>query len=154
MAKAIVRGDREIIANLRRAQNSIGGAFLDRTLREALEPMRERTADNARKLRQVGYNPPGGHLDEGVVIVKRGGFGRFQREHWISFRKRARKIAHLVEYGTAPHYQPRRGVMHPGARPKPFMRPAFEAMKNQVAQDVARAVWLRISSSLVGVARR
>lgn len=34
-------------------------------------------------------------------------------------------IAHLVEGGTKPHWQPRRGVMHPGAKRKPFLEPAF-----------------------------
>lgn len=34
-------------------------------------------------------------------------------------------IAHLVEFGTEPHWQPKRGRMHPGARPFPFLTPAF-----------------------------
>lgn len=34
-------------------------------------------------------------------------------------------IAHLVEAGTRPHWQPRRGIMHPGAKAKPFLEPAY-----------------------------
>lgn len=34
-------------------------------------------------------------------------------------------IAHLVEGGTRPHWQPNRGIMHPGAKAKPFLEPAF-----------------------------
>ncbi len=35
--------------------------------------------------------------------------------------------AHLVEFGTEEHYQPRRGQMHPGADAKPFLEPAYVA---------------------------
>lgn len=40
--------------------------------------------------------------------------------------------AHLVELGTKPHLIPRRGfkaapIRHPGAKAKPYMRPAFES---------------------------
>jgi HK97 gp10 family phage protein len=48
--------------------------------------------------------------------------------------RRHASVGHLVEFGTAPHYQPNRngGTMHPGARPHPFMRPAFEMTKAQI----------------------
>jgi len=47
--------------------------------------------------------------------------------------------AHLVELGTKPHYQTRklkhekkkRAVKHPGAKPKPFLRPAFDSRKEE-----------------------
>lgn len=154
LARAIVKGDKETIANMRRAYNSVGGRFLDQTLRESLEPMRDETERNARERRQVGYNPPGGHLDEGVVIAKRDGRSALNRTYWISFKKRARKIAHLVEYGTAPHHQPKRGIMHPGARPFPFFRPAFEARKHDVVNEVSVRTWNRIRGSLIGAFRR
>lgn len=35
--------------------------------------------------------------------------------------------AHLVEFGTEPHWQPNRGQMHPGAEAKPFLEPAYVA---------------------------
>lgn len=47
-------------------------------------------------------------------------------------------VAHLVEFGTAPHAQPRRGIMHPGAKPYPFMRPAFERNKELVIQNLGK----------------
>lgn len=153
MAKATVRGDKEIIANIRRAYNSVGGRYLDTTLSQSLEPMRQQTEENARERRNPG-NPRGGHLDQGVVIAKHAGRGQLYREFWISFAKRARKIAHLVEYGTAPHWQPKRGVMHPGARAFPFFRPAFEEKKHEVTEEVGRRVWARISGSIMGSFRR
>ena len=56
--------------------------------------------------------------------------------------KRPASYAHLVEFGTAPHQieakpvltigplQIRGVVQHPGAAPRPFLRPAFEASKS------------------------
>lgn len=153
MAKATVRGDKEIIANIRRAYQSVGGRYMDTTLSTSLEPMREATEQNARKHRQP-RQPRGGHLDEGVVIAKHSAKGPLHRVYWISFRKRARKLAHLVEFGTAPHWQPKRGIMHPGARPFPFMRPAFEQTKNEVVDEVGKRVWRRIQGSIIGSFRR
>jgi HK97 gp10 family phage protein len=44
------------------------------------------------------------------------------------------KYAHLLEFGTAPHYQPGRGVVHPGTRPTPFLTPAYHQTKDQVVK--------------------
>lgn len=153
-AKAIVRGDKEILANMRRARTSVGGAFLDRAMRESLDPMRVQTVQNAKARRQVGYNPPGGHLDQGVRIARKESRGLLNKVYWIAFAKRARKIAHLVEYGTAPHYQPRRGVMHPGARPYPFFRPAFESSKRTVVDRLSDMTWARIRATLLKTSKR
>lgn len=40
-------------------------------------------------------------------------------------------IAHLVEAGTRPHYQPKRKRMHKGAKAKPFLEPAYFAHDDQ-----------------------
>jgi HK97 gp10 family phage protein len=47
-------------------------------------------------------------------------------------------IAHLVEAGTAPHWQPKRGVMHPGAKAKPFLEPAYFDHDDQVIQIMTK----------------
>lgn len=151
MAKGTVTGDKEILQNMRRISKAIGGGQMDKIIRDSLEPMRDRTEQNARKLRQEGYNPPGGHLDQGVVVAKRDQRGSLYRVYWVSFKNRAKKLAHLVEFGTAPHWQPRRMIMHPGARAKPFFRPAFEATKEEVVDDVGKAVWQRILASMTGI---
>lgn len=148
-ARGRVTGDREIIANMRRAYNSVGGPTMDGILRDGLEPMKEETQQNALKHRQP-HNPPGGHLDEGVIIAKRDQQGRFGRVFWVSFTRRARKIAHLVEFGTAPHWQPNRHNMHPGARAFPFFRPAFETTKRTVVDIISHSVWAKISGAIIG----
>jgi HK97 gp10 family phage protein len=127
-----IRGDREL-RNRMRNLGSVTKADANALVRSALEPMRDLTEANAMVLRQAGTNPRGGHLDQGVVVVPVAEkSSRTRTTWWVSFTKRARKIAHLVEFGTAPHAQPRRGIMHPGARPKPFFRPAFDASKGGV----------------------
>jgi HK97 gp10 family phage protein len=42
------------------------------------------------------------------------------------------KYAHLVEFGTAPHYQPKLRRQHPGTKAKPFMEPAWRQNKDRV----------------------
>ncbi len=142
MARNILRGD----AQLRRALKGIPlvtAAGLDGAIRESLEPMRRRTSLNAMRLRQPGRSPPGGHLDQGVVIRKVDGRGRSYRKFWIAFTRRARFLAHLVEFGTRPHFQPKRrgGIMHPGANAKPFFTPAFESTKNETVSTLSKKTW-------------
>lgn len=166
-ARATVRGDKDIIANIRRAQRSVGGAFLTGAMRDSLQPMKQETEQNAVKLRNyVGkyssfFPQPkgkrkGGHLDEGVAVAMRENKGMFRKEMWLAFKKRARKLAHLVEYGTAPHNQPnfKGGFDHPGSEPHPFFRPAFESKKNDVVNALSRHVWQKISGSIIGGFKR
>lgn len=63
----------------------------------------------------------------------------------------AARTAHILEYGSAPHsYRRRRAralqttqtqfaasVDHPGARAKPFLRPAYDAKRDDVVRVVA-----------------
>ena len=115
---------------------------------DALQPLKIETEQNARVLRDPEHpNPKGGHLDEGVASQRVGTATRTKRTWWVAFTKRARKIAHLVEFGTAPHDQPRRGIRHPGARPNPFFRRAFEAKKQTVLDIFALRAWRRSGRS-------
>lgn len=124
-----IKGDKALRAKMRSLGN-LTKSDANAILKNALEPVRELTSANAMALRQPGRTPRGGHLDQGVVAVPATEkSSRTRTTWWVSFARRARKIAHLVEFGTAPHAQPRRGIMHPGARPKPFFRPAFDATK-------------------------
>ncbi len=148
MARNILRGD----AQLRRALKGIPlvtAAGLDGVIRESLEPMRRQTSLNALRLRQPGGTPEGGHLDQGVVVRKVDGRGRSQRKFWVSFTKRARYLAHLVEFGTRPHFQPNRrgGIMHPGATAKPFFAPAFESTKSETVATLSKRTWGLISGA-------
>lgn len=166
MAKFTVRGDKEINRNFRRTVSALNSAFMSSMMKGAFDPMKDQTKENARTLRnfpgkhssffpQPTGAPPGGHLDQGVAVAKFKSRGPLVQEYWLGFNKRARKIAHLVEYGTAPHYQPnfKGGFHHPGAAAQPFFRPAFESTKNEVVAEVSKRTWARIAGSLVGAKR-
>lgn len=158
---ARLRGDRELMQTMRKLTQAPGGQTLDAVLRDGLEPMRAETEGNAKLLRSYAgkwrlpfFNrsgsPTGGHLDQGIVVAKVAGRGRNYRVFWLSFRRRARYLAHLVEFGTAPHYQPGLRWMHPGARPKPFARPAYEATKHVTVERIGKNIWAAITTSLRG----
>lgn len=145
-ARNILQGDVE----LRRALKGIPeltSRGLDSAVRDSLEPMRKQTSLNALRLRQPDSGPPGGHLDQGVVVRKVAGRGKTSRTFWVSFARRARFLAHLVEFGTAPHWQPKRNRLHPGARPKPFATPAFEETKDDAVALLGRKTWALISGA-------
>jgi hypothetical protein len=69
------------------------------------------------------------------------------------FKKRIpSKYSHFPEFGTAPHYQPRRfgGIQHPGARPKPALRPAYE----QNIREASQAYFREIAEEIEAAAQR
>lgn len=144
-----IKGDKQFRRNLQR-MTTLPKSNINAIMKDALDPMRDATQNNALKHRQPDYNPPGGHLDQGVVSVPVKETSRTRTTWWVSFTNRARKIAHLVEFGTAPHAQPRRGIMHPGARPFPFFRPAFEATKETTVRRLGTGVRNLILSRIKG----
>lgn len=76
-----------------------------------------------------------------------------------------RRYAHLVEFGTAPHStargagkrskkrsrrdEVRGGHLHPGAKPKPFMRPAFDEQSENAINIIAQEAGKQLSAELV-----
>lgn len=57
---------------------------------------------------------------------------------------------HLVEFGTAPHRQPRRGTTHPGAEPHPFLRPAYYQKERETREKLRNALRTRVLQGLGG----
>ena len=63
--------------------------------------------------------------------------------------------AHFVEYGTRAHIIPhgvingqyRRNIRHPGARAKPFMRPAFDTKKEAAITAVGKEIQNKVESN-------
>ncbi|MCW1844126.1 HK97-gp10 family putative phage morphogenesis protein [Prosthecomicrobium hirschii] len=155
MAKATVTGDKELLNNLNAMARAFTGGVMDSVCKQAMAPLEAETKARARALRQPGPAPRGGHLDQGVAVAKQSVGGK-RRVFWVGFKGRARKIAHLVEFGTKPHWQPkwRGGWMHPGARAKPFMRSAFEAKKREVLDVFAKLCGQVIAGSFKPVGRR
>jgi len=65
-----------------------------------------------------------GNLYRGMAIRQKGKTSA-SNPHAVTATGKAIGEAHLVEFGTDPHWQPRRGRWHPGADPKPFLTPAY-----------------------------
>ncbi len=72
----------------------------------------------------------------------------------IKGRAYPRNYAHLVEYGTRAHFLGSSSStghkMHPGARPKPFLRPAWDAKREAAvnrAAEVTKAIMEKAVSS-------
>ena len=64
----------------------------------------------------------------------------------------ASPVAHLVEFGTAPHINQGKfaGSQHPGTSPQPFMRPAWESNKDS-SLDIIKS---ELASQIVKAAGR
>lgn len=48
--------------------------------------------------------------------------------------------AHLLEFGVDPHYQPNRGMMHPGHAPFPALTPAAITRREDALREVRAGV--------------
>lgn len=147
-----VTGDKALMKALRDLADRPTGQEIDLVAVDAMDPLRRETAALA----------PRAALRAGVVTRKRVARGRGLREYWVSFRRGlAMRIAHLVEFGTAPHSlakgaSRRKNIMqdvppfHPGTNPEPFFRPAFEGTKLEVIERFGAGAWRIIA----GVAKK
>ncbi len=117
---------------------------------DALTPLVEETNSRA----------PRRSLQGGAVARRVPGGSRLSGVFWVAFlRGTAMRIAHLIEFGTAPHSlypgaSRRKGLFqdrppfHPGTNPEPFFRPAFEATKEEVGLRYGRSMWNLILTTL------
>lgn len=140
MARSFVSGDRELVAALRNLGAGVPVRDIDTAATKSLRPMLQQTKDSLKANRNYvgkypGFPQPrsprkGGHVDQGIV-VRKDRAGTTSRSYKLGATKRARFLLHLLEYGTAPHWQPnfRGGFMHPGATPRPSITPAYETHK-------------------------
>ncbi len=123
----VIRGAKELAAAFEELGRTFGGAALDPALRKGLTMIKQAAQDNLRQNASVqAHTPPGVRLVNSMQIVKQSGRASAQPMFRLGFVGRGRHIAHFVEFGTKPHWQPRRRSFHPGARPFPFLRPAFD----------------------------
>jgi HK97 gp10 family phage protein len=143
-----VTGDKELIANLRLLAKGIPVRVIDSSAKSAMKPMTDEAKQNARMHRQPGRRPKGGHLDEGIAFRKAKQQTRRRRSYVLGAMNRARRILHLVEFGTMRHWQPNRfgGIWHPGARPYPIMRPAFDNHSDEVSKIFGTDIYAYLQS--------
>ena len=111
---------------------------LNATSRFALQP----TLTAARRnVRVLSFDESTGALQASLTIKRDPKSHKVNPVHKVGpaadFERNGRKpvrYAHLIEFGTAPHFQPGRGVTHPGSAPKPFLTPAFHSTKDEVVK--------------------
>jgi hypothetical protein len=132
-----VSGTKQLSRKLRDIANAPTASVRKAARAAALQPINDQAALNLRANGSVIT----GKLLNGLRVVQTG-----RNETRFGQVGRHEPVAHLVEFGTAPHWQPRYrgGWMHPGARPYPFARPAFEQHKDLAVKIYVEHLWKEI----------
>ena len=136
-----VRGDRETARALRELAR-FASVPVNATSRFALKPTLAKAKANVRAL---PLEQETGTLANSLVIKRDPRSSKLNAVHkvgpdasiekWTQYGfRRPVKYAHLIEFGTAPHYQPNRGIMHPGTRPQPWLTPAYFQTRDEVVR--------------------
>jgi hypothetical protein len=157
-----VTGDKELVAALRELAKGPTAAEVDSAAIEAMQPMLQKTRTRVKNNRNyVGKWLPktfwtqprvprrGGHVDEGIVVRKIRVAGQ-KRAYRLGATRRSRYLLHLLEFGTAPHFQPNfhGGFMHPGARAFPALLPSFDEERRNVPPTFGRLIWSKMSAKM------
>jgi HK97 gp10 family phage protein len=165
LARNPVTGDKELAAALRALAKGPGAREVDGMAKRAMRPLLDDVRARVKSHRNFptkysDFFPKQrgkfrDHLDKAIIMRKDDRQSAGGRSYKIGGVRRARYLLHLLEYGTAPHWQPNLngGFMHPGATPKPSMVPAFEAGQSDVITDFGDEVvdWLTAAGSRVGL---
>jgi hypothetical protein len=138
-----VRGDKQTARALRDLASYVATP-LNTASRFALVPTR---AAARRNVRALPLDDSTGALAASLTIKKKAKSSKLNPVHQVGpdseFERNGRKpvkYAHLVEFGTAPHYQPERGVTHPGSKPMPFLTPAFYDTRDEVVKRFGQKI--------------
>jgi len=116
----MIEGVQETVAQL----NNYTGAVVDETAAH-IKLYTSKVQRSARSHVKSGTGKRHGDLKKSITKS----FNRSKLIGQVYTRKKDGWYAHMVEYGTKPHWMPKRKWMHPGAKPKPFMRPAWDENK-------------------------
>jgi hypothetical protein len=158
--KSGVTGDKELVANLRELAKGPTPAEVDQAAIQSLQPMLSKTRQRLEANRNffgkyAGFPQPkvprkGGHVDQGIIVRKSGGSSKTKRSYKLGATKRARYLLHLIEFGTAPHWQPhfRGGWQHPGAKAHPSLIPSFDEESGKVPTTFGRLIWNAMASKI------
>lgn len=132
-----ITGAKETARNFRELAKFVS-VPLNATSRFALQPTLKTARANVNAL---PLDQSSGALASSLTIKRKSSSSKVNPVHQVGpdAAKRGNgmrpvRYAHLVEFGTAPHFQPGRGVMHPGAAPKPFLTPAYFSTRDEVVK--------------------
>lgn len=149
-----ITGDKELERALRVLGRGLPNSAVDRSAKSAAKPMVDDAKMRARMHRQP-KRPKGGHIDENLKFLRRKDSSKSKRGFVFGAIGRRKSILTWLEFGTRPHWQPRRfgGYMHPGARPFPVMRPAFDAHADKTIDRFGREIWKEVERMVFRVNR-
>lgn len=152
MTERFIEGGRELDALLQQLAPNVEKNIMRAALRAGAAVFRE---EARRKLQQNG-SVISGLLSKGMRVTTDGRRGNVNAS--LKASGKHKHIAHWVEYGTAPHrIKAKRkkalsiggraveDVAHPGARDKPFMRPAFDEHADAAIRAVTDKVRERLT---------
>lgn len=158
-----LHGAKRLEAALRELPKRIGKGALRRALMKAAEPV----AEDARQRVAVRTGKVRDSIQVSTKLSKR------QRRRmkvnpgdvFAFVGAGPSRRAHLIEFGTGPRQHRKSGVDATGrsrtpgkptgqVRPEPFMRPAWDANKEQVLDDFANLLWIEIEKAALRIARR
>lgn len=148
-----VTGDKELVLALRALGRGLPGSSIDGAMKSAANPMLTDVISRARKHRQPGRAPKGGHIDQNIKFFRRKQSSKRRRDYVLGATGKRKSILTWLEYGTRAHFQPRRfgGIMHPGARRFPILRPAYDGHHEEVPERFGREIWKHIALMAVAL---
>lgn len=173
MSEVRVKGLRELNSFLQQFPAKLEASVLRSAMREGAKEIEEdakaRVPADTGRLRdsiRVTTRLKGGRVIAAITAGGRSGAKKvMQGRRGLRVGYELAYYASWVEYGTAAHkILPRkpggflsiggklfvRGVEHPGAKPKPFMRPALQAKAQAAVLATANAMKRRLSSKRFG----
>jgi hypothetical protein len=125
----------------------VPNSAIDKSAREAFQPITDEAVSLAKGHRQP-RRPKGGHIDENIKFLRRKDSTRRVRNFVLGAVGKRKSILTWLEFGVAPHVQPirLRGGIHPGHRPFPIMRPAYDAHSQEVTERFGREIWKYVAA--------
>lgn len=162
--KNSVVGDRELAMALRELAQGVSVSDVDKAAKVSMDPMKDDAKARARRYRNRAGKYPGFpdprpgrmHVDQGIVFGREKNSTRTRRRYVLGGKGRARKLLHLLEFGTLPHFQKffRGGFHHPGAQPKPVMTPAYESHADDIETLFGKQLWRVLSAKVLSLGRK
>ena len=125
-----VSGHRELARNLRKLAK-----FVERPIGEAQRVSLKPILDRARSNLRANKSNVTGDLSRSLAIRSPRSKAKGTKRALLGPTGKGRGKAHLVEFGTDPHWQPKLGKMHPGAKAKKFLTTAFESEQHIASKD-------------------
>jgi len=129
---------RSKVTGVRHTSRALGqmGKNLLQPVNEASRFSLRQIVSQARKNLKANGSSITGELAKSLTVKRDPKSPKSKPRHVVGPRSDSPAVrrAHLVEFGTAPHFQPELNRLHPGAAAHPFLTPAYEAEKETVVK--------------------